>query len=82
MKFEFAHFTKDGVRGEKMTGSSGPGDTELYFSLEISKTQTHAFSSGIENPTFSGDTKKTWRNMVCITEAVMTQSNPNYLVEN
>ena len=28
LKFEYVHFTKDGVRGEKLTGSSGPGDTE------------------------------------------------------
>ena len=62
-------------------GTIVPGELRI-FSLEISKTQTHVFSSEIDNSTGLGDTKKTWRNIVCITEAVMTQSNPNFMTEN
>ena len=39
------------------------------------------FQTEIDNP-FLGDTKKVWRNLVCITEAVSAQSNPNSNIEN
>ena len=39
------------------------------------------FETEIDNP-FLGDTKQAWRNLVCITDSVSAQSNPNSTIEN